>query len=121
MADITQNKEDDSASVIGPTEEKKMEAAGATQPLSYLSEDWVAVVIGGILISIILFISRFIPGFGFKLPTYQWADLNDLQEKVLSAANLSVIALIGLVLFVLAPQGSYYWEEGLGNLRLAFG
>ena len=39
-----------------------------------LTEDWWAVIIGGIIITAILLFAVASPGFKFSLPVYQWAD-----------------------------------------------
>ena len=43
-----------------------------------LTEDWGAVVIGGIITLAILLFAIATPGFKFTLPVYQWADTTDL-------------------------------------------
>lgn len=65
-----------------------------------LTEDWWAVIIGGILIAAILIIAA--PGYKFSLPAYQWADSADLFGKVLSAGNLLLIFGIGFVFLIVS-------------------
>jgi len=67
-----------------------------------LTEDWWAVVIGGILIAAILVFAIAMPGFKFTLPVYQWADTNDLIGKVLTISNLLLIAGIGLIFMIIS-------------------
>lgn len=67
-----------------------------------LTEDWWAVVIGGILIAAILVFAIAMSGFKFTLPVYQWADTNDLISKVLPISNLLLIAGIGLIFMIIS-------------------
>lgn len=67
-----------------------------------LTEDWWAVLIGGILIAAILVFAFATPGFKFTLPVYQWADANDLLGKVLTINNLLLIAGIGLTFMIIS-------------------
>lgn len=67
-----------------------------------LTEDWWAVIIGGILIAAILVFATAMPGFKFTLPVYQWADTNDLIGKVLTISNLLLIAGIGLIFMIIS-------------------
>ena len=69
---------------------------------SLLSEDWVAFVIGAVVIACTLLIAAFSPGFVFQAPVYQWADANTLFTKVLAPANLAILGLIGVIFFALA-------------------
>src|SRR3954470_18599331 len=69
---------------------------------STLTEDWWAVIIGGILIAAILLFAIASPGFKFTTPVYQWADTNDLTTKVLAINNLLLIAGIGLVFLIIS-------------------
>jgi uncharacterized integral membrane protein (TIGR00698 family) len=85
-------------------------AADAPQPatsekksfLSQLTEDWWAVLIGGSIITVVLLIASFSNGFKFETPVYQWASSADLFGKVLSAHNLLLIIVTGLIFFVLS-------------------
>jgi uncharacterized membrane protein YadS len=69
---------------------------------SLLSEDWVAFVIGGVIIAAILLIAALSPGFVFKAPVYQWSDTHALVTKVLAPANLLILGVIGAIFFALA-------------------
>jgi uncharacterized integral membrane protein (TIGR00698 family) len=67
-----------------------------------LTEDWWAVIIGGILIAAILLFALSLPGFKFILPAYQWADWNDLFGKVLAINNLLLIVGIGVIFLIVS-------------------
>jgi uncharacterized integral membrane protein (TIGR00698 family) len=69
---------------------------------SLLSEDWVAFVIGAAVIVSILVMAGLNPDFKFQTPVYQWASANDLFSKVLTVHNLLLLAVIGIIFFVLA-------------------
>jgi uncharacterized membrane protein YadS len=69
---------------------------------SLLSEDWVAFIIGGAIILAVLSIAGFSGDFVFKTPVYQWTTGKDLFAKVLSPSNLLLLAVIGVIFFVLA-------------------
>ncbi|MDF2190395.1 putative sulfate exporter family transporter [Paraflavitalea sp. CAU 1676] len=70
--------------------------------LKSLTEDWWAVLIGGTIILTALAVVSFATGFKFTVPVYQWASTDDLLGKVLTGANLSLIAGIGVLLAVLS-------------------
>ena len=76
-----------------------------------LTEDWWAVVIGGIIIVAILLFATASPGFKFTLPAYQWSNSNELFSKVLTVNNLVLIAGIGLV-FLLVSSASIALSGG---------
>ncbi|MCW3081837.1 putative sulfate exporter family transporter [Segetibacter sp.] len=69
---------------------------------SALTEDWWAVIIGGIIVAGILGFAIASPGFKFTTPVYQWADTNDLVTKVFAINNLLLIAAIGLVFMAIS-------------------
>jgi len=54
--------------------------------LHFLTEDWWAVILGGFLISAIVYFT--FQGKTIDLPVYKWATLNDLTEKIFSLSNL---------------------------------
>jgi len=79
------------------------EANAARKPfLQSLTEDWWAVLIGGTIIVAALLIVLAVTGFTFTVPVYQWATTDDLFNKVLTGANLSLIAGIGVLFLVLS-------------------
>lgn len=67
-----------------------------------LTEDWWAVIIGGIIITAILIFALYSPGFTFTTPVYQWADSKDLFNKVLAMNNLLLIAAIGVIFLLIS-------------------
>ncbi|MFT3936615.1 MAG: putative sulfate exporter family transporter [Chitinophagaceae bacterium] len=67
-----------------------------------LTEDWWAVLIGGSIIIAILLISLLSNGFAFQLPVYQWATTADLTNKVLTAHNLLLILITGIIFLLLS-------------------
>lgn len=69
---------------------------------SLLTEDWWAVIIGGVIIAGILAFALLSPGFTFTLPVHQWSGTNDLFNKVLTANNLLLISGIGLIFLILS-------------------
>lgn len=69
---------------------------------SAVTEDWWAVIIGGVIIAAILLFAIASPGFKFTTPVYQWANTNDLTGKVLAISNLLLMAGIGLVFLILS-------------------
>ena len=69
--------------------------------LSGLSEDIWAVLIGGLLITIIL-AGVFFSDIKFITPVYQWENGNDLITKVLTGGNLLLLAVIGIIFLFLS-------------------
>jgi len=69
---------------------------------SRLTEDWWAVIIGGIIVSAILLFAVASPAFKFSLPVYQWANSKDLFDKVLAIHNLLLIGGIGLIFLIIS-------------------
>src|SRR4051812_37117594 len=78
---------------------------------SGLTEDWWAVIIGGVLIAGILLFATTSPAFKFTTPAYQWGDRNELLGKVLALNNLLLIGAIGL-LFLIISSVSIYLSGG---------
>lgn len=69
---------------------------------SSFTEDYWAVTIAGVIIIAILALTRWVPGFTLPLPTYKWATGSDLLNKVLSASNLLLALLTGVIVLVLS-------------------
>ena len=66
-----------------------------------ISEDIWAVLIGGLLIAIIL-AAVFLLNLKFATPVYQWENGNDLLSKILTANNLLLLIVIGIVFLFLS-------------------
>ena len=65
-----------------------------------LTEDWVVVLLGFVIIFI------FLLGLVLPAPVYGWNNSSELAEKVFSAENLLRIALQFLVVFIFSVLGS---------------
>lgn len=72
-----------------------------------LSEDWLAVFIGGFIIILFLLLAALDVISIFKLPTYKWETGNDLLSNVLSLHNLLLIAQIYGIVLTLATTGIF--------------
>lgn len=75
---------------------------------SLLSEDWVAFIIGGFIVLAILIVAGLSADLKFQTPVYQWATANDLFTKVLAPSNLLLLALIGIIFFILAIVAVFF-------------
>ena len=69
--------------------------------LSGLSEDIWAVLIGGLVITVIL-AAVFFFGIKFTTPVYQWENGADLFSKVLTTNNLLLLTAIGIIFLFLS-------------------
>ncbi len=78
------------------------------------TEDYWAVCIAGVIITTILALTRWVPGFKLPLPTYKWETSSDLLNKVLSGNNLLLALLTGIIVLVLS--GIAIWLSG-GSLK----
>ncbi len=87
---------------------------------SRLTEDWWAVIIGGIIITAILLVAFASPGFKFSLPVYQWANSTDLFNKVLAIHNLLLIAGIGLIFLIISSISIYLSGNNAGRFIKGF-
>lgn len=67
---------------------------------SRISEDWMAVWIGGVLIAVVLL------GLRFGTPRFAWADGAALTGTVLGGANLWSTLLLGLLILVPSAIGA---------------
>ncbi|HMH23336.1 MAG TPA: putative sulfate exporter family transporter [Puia sp.] len=65
-----------------------------------LTEDWWAVILGGVIIFTVLLANG--NGIAFHLPSYQWSGTSELFGKVLAVDNLLRIIETGVVFLALA-------------------
>ena len=65
-----------------------------------LNEDWVAVILGFLIIVIALF------GFILPTPSFSWSETGVLQSKVLSGSNLGIIGIQFIFVFAIALAGA---------------
>jgi uncharacterized integral membrane protein (TIGR00698 family) len=85
---------------------------------SELTEDWWAVIIGGLFITGILVIAALSADLKFTLPVYQWANSEELFGKVVAAHNLLLIAGIGLI-FLLVSSIAIWLSGGITRNYIA--
>lgn len=67
-----------------------------------ITEDGWAVLIGGVLITLVLAVLAIVTDFKFELPVYQWASTQDLTTKVLAGKNILLLLQAGLLFLVLS-------------------
>lgn len=82
-----------------------------------VSEDWLAVWIGGFIIAVFLLLS--VTESSFELPNYKWETVADLSQKVVSAHNLFLIFKTGVIFLLLASLGA--WFNGSSFITFAKG
>lgn len=70
--------------------------------LSALTEDWWAVVIGGLIIIAVLIFALITPDLKFTTPVYQWSNTDDLFNKVFTVNNLVLIGMIGISFLIIS-------------------
>ena len=79
-----------------------------------MSEDWLAVCLGGLTIAAVL------AGARITLPSFSWAAAPDLTTRVLTVPNLTNLAAAGVLLGVLAAAGLLIMRESIGRFAVAF-
>ncbi len=85
-----------------------------------LSEDWLAVLIGGSIILAFLFLAVSGTDTPFKIPNYKWDTLKDLTENVFSFENIFLLIKIWIIFLVLATFGSWAQGGSIGKFILGF-
>lgn len=92
----------------GSTTPVTPDAASATLPpasasfKSLLSEDWVAFIIGAVVIALTFLVANLSSLAKLPTPVYKWATVEDLFKKVLAPSNLQLLLLIGVAFLLLA-------------------
>ena len=88
------------------------------QPKSFFatfSEDiWAVVIASAVIIGVLVWALSSPAGFKFIVPVYQWADTNDLFNKVLTINNLLLLGTIGIAYIALSSIA--VWLSG-GDLK----
>jgi len=79
-----------------------------------LHEDWVVVILGFLIIGITIF------GFVLPVPSFGWKSYEDLFSKVLAPANLGIIGLQLLYVFVVAILGAWILGKPLRDAAIVF-
>lgn len=79
-----------------------------------VSEDWVVVILGFLIIGTTLF------GGIIPVPSFSWKNTGELFSKVLTPANLAVLGLQFLFVFVVALIGSLLTAKPLRSLLIVF-
>jgi uncharacterized integral membrane protein (TIGR00698 family) len=79
-----------------------------------LSEDWIAVILGFLIIILS------IAGTPFKAPSFGWSDATGLFNSVLTADNLSIIVKQFLFVYALGIAGILLFRKQPKNFLLGF-
>jgi uncharacterized membrane protein YadS len=92
------------------------ETADVTSRRSWptLTEDWLAVCLGGLSIALVL------AGLRPPLPAFGWASAADLGRNVFAAANLTTLVLAGILLSILASAGIRLMGESVVRFLVGF-
>ncbi len=90
--------------------------AGATKEGQWrpLSEDWLAVWLGGLSIAMVL------AGLRPTLPAFVWAGAADLTGTVFGAQNLASLLVAGTLVGILASLGVLLMKESFGRFMIGF-
>ena len=93
-----------------------IEAAGATTHRHWppLSEDWLAVWLGGLSIAFVL------AGVRPALPAFVWTSAADLTHTVFGPRNLASVLVAGAVLGILASAGVLLLKESFARFVVGF-
>ncbi|MBS1664394.1 MAG: putative sulfate exporter family transporter [Bacteroidetes bacterium] len=88
---------------------------------SRLSEDWVAFIIGAVVITLTFIIAGISSLVKLPTPIYKWATTEDLFKKVLAPSNLQLLLLIGVVFLLLAVAAVTLLGGNLRRFVTGFG
>ena len=88
---------------------------------SRLSEDWVAFIIGAVVIALTFLIANLSAVAKLSTPVYKWATTADLFKKVLAPSNLQLLLLIGVVFLLLAVVAVILLGGNLRRFVTGFG
>jgi uncharacterized integral membrane protein (TIGR00698 family) len=86
----------------------------------FTSEDWLAVWIGAALVALALLGSPTLKSLGFQVPTYGWANPDELFRRVLAPGNLTSIFGIGALLYGLSLLGAKAQGSPMPSFALGF-
>ena len=89
-------------------------AEASTRRQRLVSEDWLAVGLGGLSIALVL------AGMRPTLPTFAWASGADLTGTVLAAPNLASLAAGAAILGVLSCTGVLLMKESVARFAVGF-
>jgi uncharacterized integral membrane protein (TIGR00698 family) len=88
----------------------------STKPQSTLTltEDWTAVLLGGItiLFSVLLFV---IPA-----PSFSWKDTTELGEKIFAPGNLTRIGIYFLYTLIVGAAGTFFTNRSVRNFIVVY-
>src|SRR5690606_22249513 len=84
-----------------------------SKPFS-LSEDWVVVILGFIIIALALV------GVAVPKPTFSWSNTAELTTQVISAENLLTIGAQFLLVYGAAILGAVLLGKSLKSLLIVF-
>ncbi|HEX8609539.1 MAG TPA: putative sulfate exporter family transporter, partial [Pedobacter sp.] len=84
----------------------------STQKKLTIHEDWVVVILGGLII-LLAFIGLVLP-----VPSFSWKTGSELATTVFSSTNLGTIGLQFLLVFVISALGAFLTGKSVGaNLK----
>ncbi|HSC54792.1 MAG TPA: putative sulfate exporter family transporter [Phnomibacter sp.] len=78
-----------------------------------ISEDWAVVLLGGILLVLV------VAGVPFPMPSFGWANGNDLAEKVFSGKNIGSMLFLLLITLAIAAIGAIVTQKPLQHVLKA--
>ena len=106
---------------INSSQDSKTREAISKPPFATLSEDIWAVCISGFLIVAVVAFAFLNKDFKFTTPVFQWSDAAELTGKVLSAGNLILLLIIGLLFLFLSAIAIYLSGGNTKNYVTGFG